>query len=93
METHRATQEPEPGTHTLYEILIASQIDGRWSEWFEGLTITLPTANTSRLRGPLADQAALFGVLKKIHNLGLVLLSVARLESPDAEPQSGEKGA
>jgi hypothetical protein len=87
------TQEPKPGSHTLYEILIGTQIDGRWSEWFEGLTITSPTANTTRLRGPLADQAALFGVLKKIHNLGLVLISVARIESPDTEPQPGEKGA
>jgi hypothetical protein len=65
--------------HTIYEITIEGQLDERWSEWFDGLAVMSPTATTTTLRGMLPDQAALFGVLKKIHNLSLPLISVRRI--------------
>ncbi len=72
--------------HILYEIIIEGHLDRYWSEWLDNLTITFPTARTTLLRGTLADQTALFGVLKKLHNLGLSLISVRRIE----DKQEGE---
>jgi hypothetical protein len=60
----------------VYEIRIKGHLDVRWAEWFEGLNITLEENGCTLLRGPLADQAALHGILKKVRDLGLTLLSV-----------------
>ncbi len=65
-----------PDKQPQYEIKIAEQIDGRLREWFEGLTITSTADGHTLLVGFLQDQAALHGVLKKINNLGLTLISV-----------------
>lgn len=61
-----------------YEICVEGRIAERWSEWFEGLIICVSPTNHTTLSGPLTDQAALFGVLNKIHALNLCLVSVAR---------------
>jgi hypothetical protein len=61
---------------TLYEIVVAGQLEPHWSEWFEHMAISSPAPGRTLLRGPLADQSALFGVLRKLHDLGLVLVSV-----------------
>lgn len=63
----------EPG---LYEIRIKGHLDDKWADWFEGLTITRADNGDTLLRGLLVDQAALHGVLRKVRDLGLPLLSV-----------------
>ena len=75
----------------LYEIRIKGHLENRWVDWFAGLTITLETSGTTRLRGPVADQAALHGLLRRVRDLGLPLISVIRIEpestdGPDATP-------
>lgn len=60
----------------LYQIEIKGHLDTRWRDWFENLTITHTKAGNTLLTGEIADQAALHGVLKKINNLGLTLVSV-----------------
>ncbi len=65
-----------------YEIRLKGHLDDRWAEWFEGLTITLEENGNTLLSGPLADQAAMHGILKKVRDLGLTLLSVNSVE-PD----------
>ncbi len=65
-----------------YEIRIEGQLADRWSEWFEGLTIHAEPSGETTLTGLLPDQAALFGVLTRIHNLNLILISVCR-SSPE----------
>jgi hypothetical protein len=75
---------------TLYEIVIEGQLDNGWSEWFEPLSLLSPIPSTTMLRGELPDQAALFGILKKLHNLGLVLISVQRVTS-DAKGYEHER--
>jgi hypothetical protein len=58
------------------QITLQGHLDGRWSDWFDGMTITNETNGKAILRGPLADQAALHGVLIRIRDLGLPLLAV-----------------
>ena len=64
----------------LYEIRVKGELDQRWSDWFDGFTIAPVTEDETLLTGTVADQAALHGVLHKIRDLGLPLLSVQRLE-------------
>lgn len=59
-----------------YEIRVAGQLSPHWSEWFEGFTVVLESDGTMRLIGPVIDQAALYGLLKKVRDLGLPLVSV-----------------
>ena len=74
-ETHASTQgHYEPG---MYEIRIKGHLDDRWAEWFEGLTITLEDNGDTLLTGLVVDQAALHGLLKKVRDLGLPLVSVS----------------
>jgi hypothetical protein len=65
-------------TYYLYEIRVEGHLGDNWSDWFEGLTIRNEVNADTILTGVLVDQAALFGVLTKIHNLNLVLVSVQR---------------
>jgi hypothetical protein len=67
---------------TVYQIKIKGHLDPRWSEWFDGLAITHESSGETLLVGPVADQPALFGLLLKIRDLNLTLLSLNRLE-PD----------
>ena len=53
----------------------------RWSAWFEGLAVTLEPDGTTRLSGPVVDQAALYGLLKKVRDTGLTLIAVNQIPS------------
>ena len=65
-----------------YEIRVRGALDSRWSAWFEGLQVTSDESGQTLIAGPVADQAALHGLLAKIRDLGLPLLSVSYL-GPD----------
>ena len=67
-----------------YEIRVAGHLSPQWADWFEGLTIMLEDDGNTLLSGPVADQAALHGLLKKVRDLGLPLLSVNQV--PPLEP-------
>lgn len=64
----------------VYQLRIKGHLDSRWTGWFEGLSITLVDGGDSVLTGPVADQAALHGLLKKMRDLGLTLVSVSPLD-------------
>jgi hypothetical protein len=66
----------------IYEIRLKGYLPDRWAGWFQGLTIGLEANGETRLTGPVIDQAALHGLLKKVRDLGLPLLLVNRLQ-PD----------
>ena len=66
----------------IYQIRIKGHLGDRWAAWFEGLTIAPQQNGDTLLTGPVVDQAALHGLLKKVRDLGMPLLSVACLE-PD----------
>ena len=61
----------------IYQIRIRGHLGQPWREWFEGLTLTLEAECTTLLTGPVVDQAALYGILKKVSDLGMPLLSVS----------------
>lgn len=67
-----------------YEIRLKGHLEARWVKWFDGLAITLEENGNTLLSGPVVDQAALHGLLKKVRDVGLPLLSVNSVE-PDAE--------
>jgi hypothetical protein len=71
----------EVKTSCVYEIRVEGHLPDRWSDWFEGLAIRNDANGETIMTGLLADQAALYGVLIKIHNLNLILLSVGRLST------------
>jgi hypothetical protein len=60
----------------FYRIVVEGRLDERWSDWFEGLTIIPQASGQTLLSGPIPDQSALFGILLKIRDLGLSLISV-----------------
>ena len=72
-ETHTLPEYPDE--FGRYVIRIKGHLDDEWVDWFEGLTITLKEDGTTLLTGPVIDQAALHGLLKKIRDLGLTLIS------------------
>ena len=69
-----------------YEIRLKGHLDDRWADWFEGLTIARIDNDETLLAGPVVDQAALHGLLKKVRDLGATLISVRQVEpgQPDA---------
>ena len=73
MNTDRGFDKQE-----VYQIRVKGILDRRWSDWFDGFTITPQAGGETLLTGPVADQAALHGLLNKIRDIGLFLLSVQR---------------
>ena len=80
----------EPSQPLVYEIRIKGHLDQQWTEWFEGLTITLEDNGDTLLTGHVVDQAALHGLLRKVRDLGMPLLSVDSVK-PDPEDASDVK--
>ena len=67
----------------IYHIRIKEQLSEQWQEWFEEMTITKESNGETLLTGHIVDQAELFGILKKVRNLGLTLISVIHAEHKD----------
>ena len=84
------TPAGQPSDRGRYEIRLKGHLSARWAARFEGMTLTTRADGTTLIEGPVADQAALHGLLRALRDLGLPLLSVTRVE-PD-QP-TGTKGA
>lgn len=71
----------DPSQLKVYQIRLQGHLGHQWTEWFEGMTITLEDNGDTLLTGPVADQAALHGLLKKVRDLGMTLISVICVEA------------
>ena len=69
----------------FYQITVKGHLNPNWADWFDGLTITALPNGTTVISGPVADQAALHGVLRKVRDLGMLLISVTRVRPGQAD--------
>lgn len=77
----------------IYQIRIEGQLGQQWTDWFDGLSITPGERGTTLLTGPVIDQSALHGLLKKVRDLGAPLVSVNRMETDgSSNPNQITKG-
>jgi hypothetical protein len=85
-----AKSEFEPGQRTVYQVRIKGHLGGQWTDWFQGLAITLDDSGDTLLTGSVVDQAALHGLLRKVRDLGMPLVSVSPVEL-DCKHSQGER--
>ena len=83
--SNKLTQKTDPSQPVVYQIRIKGHLSYQWTDWFEGLTITLEEDGDTLLTGPVVDQAALHGLLKKVRDLGMPLVSVSPVEPGQAD--------
>jgi hypothetical protein len=84
--------ESDPGQPLVYQIRIKGHLGREWTDWFGGLTITLEDNGETLLTGPVIDQAALHGVLKKVRDVGMPLLSVIEVQFNENHRYQSKKG-
>src|SRR6266516_6298615 len=93
---NKLTSKTDPCPPMIYQIRIEGHLGCQWTDWFNGLTITLQEDGETLLTGALVDQAALYGLLKKVRDLGMPLVSVIRVKAGQAnaadEPIKIKKG-
>jgi hypothetical protein len=77
--------EIDPSQPMVYQIRIKGHLGRQWTDWFEGLTITLEDDGETLLTGPVVDQAALHGLLKKVRDVAMPLISVNRVKPGEAD--------
>lgn len=80
--------KPNPNQTTIYQIRLNGRLGSGWSDWFGGLTITYNDNDETVLTGPVIDQAELHGLLRKVRDLGISLISVNQVESGKTDAQS-----
>jgi hypothetical protein len=83
--TERHTPTGDRGEAGCYEIRLSGHLDAHWSAWFDGLVVTHESDGTTVISGPIVDQAALHGLLQRVRDLGLPLVSVTHVaaDPPD----------
>ncbi len=82
----KRNSETDPSQPMVYQIRIKGHLGSGWTDWFGGLTITLEDNGDTLLTGPVIDQAALHGLLKKVRDVGMPLISVSPVEPGHADP-------
>jgi len=80
----------DPSEPTVYQIRVKSHLGSDWTDWFEGLTITREDNGDTLLTGPVVDQAALYGLLRKVRDLGVPLLSLIRVGRDQADASNAQ---
>ncbi len=83
--------ESDPGQPMVYQIRMKGHLGREWTDWFEGLTIQLTDNGETLLTGPVVDQAALHGLLRKVRDVAMPLISVMRVEPGQAEASNGNE--
>ena len=83
--SNKFNPKTDPSQPMVYQIRIKGHLGCQWTDWFGGLTITLEDNGDTLLTGPVVDQAALHGLLRKVRDLGMPLLSVMRVKPGQAD--------
>ena len=83
--SNKRNPKTDPDQPVSYEIRIKGHLGHQWTDWFGGLTLKLEDNGDTLLTGPVVDQAALYGLLKKVRDLGMPLLSVDPVEPGQAD--------
>lgn len=81
----------DPDEPSIYQIRLRGQLGEQWSDWFAGMTVTLADDGDTQLTGVVVDQAALYGLLKKVRDLGIPLISVTRLEPDQSDGSDADR--
>jgi hypothetical protein len=74
----QADETTKNDTSLQYDIRVKGHLDRRWTTWFGGMTLTKENDGTTSIHGPVVDQAALHGVLQKLRDIGMPLISVTQ---------------
>ena len=80
--TSTCHREIGPDQPMIYQIRLKGQLDARWTDWFGGMAVALTEDGDTLLTGPVADQAALHGLLRKVRDVGIPLVSVNEITGP-----------
>ena len=88
--SNKRAHQPESVQPIIYQIRIKGHLDDQWADWFEGLSVTLEEDGNTLLTGQVIDQAALHGLLKKVRDLGMPLVSVGPVEPGQADQSDVE---
>jgi hypothetical protein len=83
--SNKPNAQSDPSQPMIYQVRIKGHLGLHWTDWFGGLTITLEDNGDTLLTGPVVDQAALHGVLRKVRDLGLPLISVTHAQTGQAD--------
>jgi hypothetical protein len=83
--------KPDPGADMVYQIRLKGHLGPQWTDWFGGLAIAVDEGGDTLLTGPIVDQAALYGLLKKIRDLGMPLVSVNCIEPGSTNTSGGRE--
>ena len=78
--SNKLNPKTDPNQPVVYQIRLKGHLDSQWTDWFGGLTVTLDDNGDTLLTGPVIDQAALHGLLRKVRDLGMPLVSVSPVE-------------
>ena len=89
--SNELNSKTDPGEPMVYQIRIKGHLGSQWTDWFGGMALALEDSGNTLLTGPVVDQAALYGLLKKVRDLGMPLVLVNRVKPSQADASDAKE--